>query len=42
MGDEDRPIHVVCAPKGGHLAIITAYLPSPEQWEPGWKTRRET
>ena len=42
LGDEDRPVHVVCAPKDGYLAIITAYLPSSEQWEPDWKTRKET
>lgn len=40
-GDRGRPIHVVCAPKSDYLAIITAYLPSPEQWEPDWRTRRE-
>ncbi len=40
-GEEGRPIHVVCAPKSGYLAVITAYLPSPEQWEADWQTRRE-
>ena len=40
-GDWDRPIHVVCAPKPDYLAIVTAYLPNPEQWEPDWRTRRE-
>ena len=40
-GDAGRPIHVVCAPKPEYLAIITAYLPSPDQWEPDWQTRRE-
>ena len=28
-----RPVHVVCAPKQDYLAIITAYLPHPEQWD---------
>jgi hypothetical protein len=40
-GVGDRPIHVVCAPKLDYLAIITAYLPSPSQWETDWRTRRE-
>jgi hypothetical protein len=39
-GDGGRPIHVVCAPKSDYLAIITAYLPSLEQWESDWRTRR--
>jgi hypothetical protein len=39
-GHEDRPIHVVCAPKSDYLAIITAYLPNSEHWEPDWQTRR--
>ncbi len=39
-GDEARPIHTVCAPRGEYLAVITAYLPSPEQWEVDWKTRK--
>ena len=40
-GDRGRPIHVVCAPKLDYLAIITAYLPSEEQWELDWRTRKE-
>jgi hypothetical protein len=39
-GDKDRPLHVVCAPKPDYLAVITTYLPSPEQWELDWRTRR--
>jgi hypothetical protein len=39
-GDDKRPIHVVCAPKPGYLAIITAYLPSKRQWKADWRTRR--
>ena len=38
-GEDDRPIHVVCAPKPGYLAIITAYLPDPEQWSADFKRR---
>ena len=31
-GDDDRPIHIVCAPKDDYLAIITAYLPDEDEW----------
>ena len=40
-GDGARPLHVVCAPKGEYLAVITAYMPSPEQWADDWQTRRK-
>jgi hypothetical protein len=40
-GDRERPIHVVCAPKSDYLAVITAYLPSQEQWEQDWRTRKK-
>jgi hypothetical protein len=40
-GEANRPLHLVCAPKIEYLAIITAYLPSPQQWEPDWQTRRK-
>ncbi|MDD3726104.1 MAG: DUF4258 domain-containing protein [Candidatus Ratteibacteria bacterium] len=30
---EKRCIHVVCAPKEDYLAVITAYIPSGEEWE---------
>ena len=36
---ENRVIHVVCAPKTEYLAIITAYLPAPEQWSSDFKVR---
>ena len=39
--EESRPLHVVCAPKAEYLAVITAYLPSPHQWESDWRTRRK-
>lgn len=35
-----RSVHVVCAPKSEYLAIISAYLPTPEKWEADFKTRR--
>jgi hypothetical protein len=40
MGDDKRPIHMVCAPKPDYLAIITAYLPNKHQWKTDWRTRR--
>ena len=39
-GDKKRPVHVVCAEKPDYLAIITAYLPSRDQWEQDWQTRK--
>ena len=40
-GERGRPLHVVCAPKTDYLAVITTYLPSPDQWEQDWRTRRK-
>ena len=40
-GVEDRPVHVVCTPTRDYLAVITAYLPSAEQWASDWRTRRK-
>lgn len=39
-GESGRQIHVVCAPKTGYLAIITAYLPEADEWDSDLKTRR--
>jgi hypothetical protein len=36
-----RVVHIVCAPKDGYLAIITAYVPSLEKWEEGLMKRRK-
>jgi hypothetical protein len=36
---ENRVIHVVCAPKAEYLAIITAYIPLPDQWSSDFKVR---
>ena len=36
----NRVIHVVCAPKAEYLAIITAYVPNPEQWSKDYRIRR--
>ncbi|MFQ5865515.1 MAG: DUF4258 domain-containing protein [bacterium] len=41
IGQDERPIHVVCAPKDDFLAIITAYLPDPNEWENDFRTRKK-
>jgi len=41
-GDEEQPIHVVCAPKDEYLTVITAYLPDSDTWKPDWETRKES
>ena len=38
---DDNPIHVVCAPKEEYLAIITAYVPSEEEWEDSYTQRKK-
>jgi hypothetical protein len=35
-----RRIHVVCAPRGEYLAIITAYVPETDEWDSGFRIRR--
>jgi hypothetical protein len=40
-GHHNRPVHVVCTPKPEYLAVITAYLPTPDKWESDWKARKE-
>ena len=39
FGDENRPVHVVCAPNDDYLAIITAYLPDVNEWSPDYRER---
>ncbi|MFQ5739491.1 MAG: DUF4258 domain-containing protein [Acidobacteriota bacterium] len=39
-GEGGRPIHVVCSPKEEYLAIITAYVPSEEDWELDFRLRK--
>ena len=34
-------MHIVCSIGEGRLYIITAYRPSPEQWEAGGRKRKE-
>ena len=36
---EERPIHVVCAPKDEYLAVITAYVPDESQWLEDYRRR---
>ena len=38
-GAGGRPVHVVCSPRDGYLAIITAYLPDPVEWGPAFRKR---
>ena len=40
-GRDRRPIHVVCAPKPEFLAIITAYLPTEDEWENDFSQRKK-
>ncbi len=39
-GDSRRPLHIVCAPKTDYLAIITAYIPHPDQWSADFRRRK--
>jgi hypothetical protein len=39
---DNRFLHVVCAPKDDYLAIITAYLPSDQEWEDNYKKRKKS
>jgi hypothetical protein len=41
FGDQERPIHVVCAPREDYLAIITAYLPDVHAWSSDFRKRVE-
>ena len=38
---KDRPIHVVFTPKEDYLAIITAYIPNPDEWDSAFKKRKK-
>lgn len=38
-GNNNRPLHVVCAPTDFYLMIITAYVPSEIKWSRDYKTR---
>ena len=38
----ERVVHVVCSLKEDYLAIITAYIPSIEEWNRDLRTRKKT
>ena len=38
-GNNNRPIHIVCAPKENYLAIITAYPPDPLKLSSNFRIR---
>ena len=40
FSNQNRYLHLVCAPKDEYLAIITAYIPDKNEWEPGFRVRR--
>lgn len=40
VGEGNRALHVVCSPKDDYLAIITAYIPDPDQWSADFRRRR--
>ena len=37
---QGRTVHVVCSPKDDYLAIITAYVPDPVEWDETGRKRR--
>jgi len=41
QGSGGRALHVVCSPKDEYLAIITAYLPEPDEWSEDFRVRRQ-
>ena len=38
-GENGRPLHIVCSAKNEFLAIITAYIPDPNEWSKDYKVR---
>lgn len=41
---DGRPVHAVWGLPAGHTTpavLVTAYLPDPEKWEPGFRRRRQ-
>lgn len=42
ISNRNRPLHVLCGKlDADDILIITTYEPSPEEWEPDWKTRKK-
>lgn len=40
-GDKNAPLHVVASTDGEKIHIITTYIPSLDEWEDDFKTRKE-
>ena len=40
QGENGRSLHIVCAPKKDYLAIITAYIPSAQDWKNKFRERK--
>jgi len=38
---KEKPLHVVCAPHEEVLIIVTVYIPSIEEWDANYRTRRK-
>ena len=39
-GEAGRKIHVVCSPRDEYLAVITAYVPTTDEWDAEFRIRR--
>ena len=37
----ENPVHVVASSDGINIYVITAYIPTLEEWEPDFQTRKE-
>lgn len=42
LGLKPYPLHVVCSIYQSQVWIITAYKPNLQEWEPDYKTRKES
>jgi hypothetical protein len=40
-GFNNRPVHVVCAPKAELLFIVTVYVPGTDVWDDVFRARRQ-
>jgi hypothetical protein len=38
-GYNGRAVHIVCSPKAEFLAVITAYIPDPDDWSEDYRVR---
>ena len=34
-----RPVHIVCSPRDHYLAVVTAYIPTQEEWSDDYRVR---